>query len=168
MARLVIASPVNAYSVSDAVGPASNCRNDRLDVMLVQFLLRHSPLPRGWTDSRGAGDDRIVAAYYGSPLVPDGIFGPKTHYAILAASVFGMTTGYLRVAPGFVAPHVTGNTVNERTLGHFINYIARIELGDRRFNALVDEPDMPPALRSHLKERQKRLSFGDSRGIPAN
>jgi hypothetical protein len=168
MAIVITANPVNIYSVGDTVGP-HGCRNNRLDVMLVQYLLKHSPMPHHWTDSRGAGDDQILAGYLGPPPAPDGVFGPKTHYAILAASVFGMTTGYLRVAPGFVGPHIIGrNTPNERTLGHFINHIARVKMGEKRFNGLVDEPDMSPELRTHLKEKLRLDSLGDKRGIPAN
>ena len=124
---------------------------------------------RGPQVTKLQGDLNRLLPFEVPPLKLDGIFGPKTHYAILAASVFGMSTGYLRVAPGFVGPHIIGaNMPNERSLGHFINHIARTELGDKRFNALVDEPDMPLELRAHLKEKLKWDSRGDRRGVQAN
>jgi hypothetical protein len=150
------------YTVKSSVGvidgTGTACPNERRDVMLVQYLLRQTNLIQGRftrNQTRGGG---IGVGAVGKPLAVDGIFGQATHYAILLFSLHGESGFFLDVAPGFVARHVRDGRVLDRTLGSLINLEARLAMGDKRFNSLVDLPDVPLDLRAKLKEQSKSLA----------
>ena len=144
-----------AYSVSFGVGRDRFGRvepNRFEDVMLVQFLLR-----RGWEPS---SDSRPQ----GQLLQVDGIFGPTTHYWILAfqALLHKRITGTVKSLKP--ADSYDALEVSEPNMFWLCNGYNRLANGNRLakgvpgfYTNLLDDPKLPAQLRLALKTQPHKF-----------
>ena len=121
------------YTVSKSVGYKGRrggmCPNQLDDVLLVQYLLREKFKDRG-------------DAPLGPPLQVDGVFGPKTHYAILYFQWLLTQAGARKeIVTGTIEPILATTRIDiDNPLLHLSG-----------LKDLAETPGVPPALQKALK-----------------
>ena len=132
---ILIKSGHRMYTVSKSVGykvrRGGMCPNQIDDVLLVQYLLREK--------SKERGDPPL-----GSLLQVDGVFGPKTHYAILYFQWLLTEAGARKeIITGTIGPISTNTRIDiDNPLLHLSG-----------LKDLAETPGVPPALQKALKHR---------------
>lgn len=129
------------YSVDHDVGPG--CRNDRQDVLLVQFFL--------YSASKAGGGLQAIQPAGAKPLKIDGIYGPQTSAYIrnYQQASEGRTVMDGKVSPiqgGSISGAVQGKAL---TIAHLNGSYAK-RLGVERHFRLDGDPNFPAALRGEL------------------
>ena len=140
------------YMIDSGVGPGRANRRD--DVMLVQLLLKKAGVNSVTPDG--------LPFLHHSRLKIDGIFGPQTARFIEGFESSGALTRRLGqmqvVSDGGFDPLQPNGSVRSGASGFWykifaVNVLAKQNLGDDRYDHLINDPQTPPLLRGTLQNR---------------